>query len=69
VQGIPACVTITSTIWKGDRLARSNYNYEKRRKELARKKKREEKKQRKLASKNPEPTDTSQPSPDSSSAA
>jgi len=38
-------------------LARPNYNYEKRRRELAKKKKKEEKRQRKLARNNPQPAD------------
>jgi hypothetical protein len=36
---------------KGDDLAKPNYSYEKRRKELARKKKKDEKRQRKLTQK------------------
>ena len=41
-------IAATSDCLKGDELAKPNYNYEKRRKELAKKKKREEKRQRKL---------------------
>jgi hypothetical protein len=44
---VPASVAIPSTCWKGDRLAKSSYSYEKRRKELAKRKKKEDKKQRK----------------------
>jgi len=44
-------------------LARPNYNYEKRRRELAKKKKKEEKRQRKLARNNPQPTDGTEQSP------
>lgn len=44
----PGRTAIKTTRLKGDELAKPNYNYEKRRKELAKKKKREEKKQRKL---------------------
>ena len=44
----PDRIAVKTTCLKGDELARPNYNYEKRRKELAKKKKREEKKQRKL---------------------
>ena len=61
---IPAHLNITGTCRKGDDLARTNYSYEKRRKELARKKKREEKRLRKLAKKNPPPEDTSDRAPD-----
>jgi len=45
-------------------LARSFYNYEKRRKELARKKKKEDKRQRKLEKKSPQATDSPEASPD-----
>ena len=52
---LPDSVAITSTCWKGTPLARTNYNYEKRRKELAKKKKKEDKKLRKLEKRNPQP--------------
>jgi len=45
-------------------LARPNYGYEKRRRELARKKKKEEKRLRKLAKRNPQSTDGPEQSPD-----
>jgi hypothetical protein len=57
-------VTAPSTRWKGDTLARSFYNYEKRRKELAKKKKKEDKRQRKLEKKNAQSTDSPEASPD-----
>ncbi len=41
----------TQTINKDEAVARTNYSYEKRQKELAKKKKKEEKKQRKLEKK------------------
>lgn len=46
-------------------MARRNYNYEKRRKELAKKKKKEEKRQRKLAKREGEPSEPAEQSPDS----
>ena len=49
-------------------MARPNYNYEKRRRELAKKKKKEEKKEekrlRKLEKNGPQPVDSPQPSSD-----
>jgi hypothetical protein len=41
-------------------LARNNYKFEKRRRELAKKKKKEEKRQRKLAKENPEAAENSE---------
>jgi hypothetical protein len=46
-------------------LARRNYNYEKRRRELAKKKKKEEKTQRKLAKRDGQPSAPAEQSPDS----
>ena len=43
------------TISKDDKLAKPNYQYEKRQKDLARKKKQEEKRQRKLNKTNTQP--------------
>ena len=47
-------------------MAKPNYNFEKRQKDLARKKKQEEKRQRKAERKNAETTDQQEPSGDSS---
>ena len=44
-------------------MARTNYSFEKRQKELAKKKKKEEKRQRKLEKKNISDEDTENPSP------
>ena len=44
---------------KGDKLAKPNFQFEKRQKELAKKKKQEEKKQRKLEEKSPPSADQS----------
>ena len=44
-----------SPCWKEYLLARNNYSFEKRQKELAKKKKKEEKRQRKLEKKNIQP--------------
>ena len=52
LRGPLSRIAAKTTCLKGDTLARPNYNYEKRRKELAKKKKREEKKQRKLDKRN-----------------
>ncbi|MEJ2588972.1 MAG: hypothetical protein P8165_15640 [Deltaproteobacteria bacterium] len=41
-------------------MAKSNYNFQKRQKEMARKKKKEEKRQRKLERKSTEPIETSE---------
>jgi len=59
---VPAHLSsVTGTRRKGDELARTNYSYEKRRKELAKKKKREAKRLRKQAKKNPPPEGTAPP--------
>jgi hypothetical protein len=56
--------------WKDDKLAKPNYQYEKRQKDLAKKKKQEEKRLRKLeknavpAVDNPDQTPTPVPAPD-----
>jgi hypothetical protein len=47
--------TIKPTSWKDDKLAKPNYQYEKRQKDLAKKKKQEDKRLRKLE-KNTDPT-------------
>ena len=47
-------------------MARNNYRFEKRRKELAKKKKKEEKRLRKLAKKGPQPDENAEPSPEES---
>ena len=62
-RGIRAHPVTASTCRKGDKLARTTYSYEKRRKELARKKKKEEKRLRKLAKKNPQPKDNPDQAP------
>jgi len=51
---------------KEDAVARNNYRFEKRRKELAKKKKKEEKRLRKLAKKSPQPDENAEPSPEES---
>ncbi len=45
-------------------MAKTNYSYEKRKKELAKKKKKEEKRQRKLDKNNIQPKEKSEQSPD-----
>ncbi len=45
-------------------MAKTNYRYEKRQKELAKKKKKEEKRQRKLDKNNIQPKENSEQSPD-----
>ncbi len=56
--------------WKGDKLAKPNYQYEKRQKDLAKKKKQEEKRLRKLEKNtvasvdNPDQAPPSVPAPD-----
>ena len=49
---------------RGDKLARTNYQYEKRRRDLAKKKKKEEKRQRKLNKNNTQPEEQPHQSPD-----
>ncbi|MBW1647317.1 MAG: hypothetical protein JRJ72_04280 [Deltaproteobacteria bacterium] len=49
-------------------MARSNYKFEKRQKEIAKKKKKEEKRQRKLAQKQPTESEAENASPPSDSA-
>jgi hypothetical protein len=62
--------TIKPTGWKDDKLAKPNYQYEKRQKDLAKKKKQEEKRLRKLEKNtvanvdNPDQTPTPVPAPD-----
>jgi hypothetical protein len=62
--------TIKPTGWKDDKLAKPNYQYEKRQKDLAKKKKQEEKRLRKLEKNtdpsvdNPEQAPTSVPAPE-----
>jgi hypothetical protein len=62
--------TIEPTNWKDDKLAKPNYQYEKRQKDLAKKKKQEEKRLRKLekntvpAVDNPDQTPVPVPAPD-----
>jgi hypothetical protein len=62
--------TIKPTGWKDDKLAKPNYQYEKRQKDLAKKKKQEEKRLRKLEKNtvgnvdNPDQTPIPVPAPD-----
>jgi hypothetical protein len=66
--------TIESTNWKDDKLAKPNYQYEKRQKDLAKKKKQEEKRLRKLEKNtvptvdNPDQLPTPVPAPDTGEA-
>jgi hypothetical protein len=57
---------ITNTSLKGDNLAKPNFQYEKRQKELEKKRKKEEKKQQKLNK--PQPQENPDQSPDEGSA-
>ena len=55
---------IKNTHWKEDGVAKTNYRYDKRQKELAKKKKKEEKRQRKLDKNNIQPKENPEQSPD-----
>jgi hypothetical protein len=57
--------TINHFFTKGDPLARSNYKFEKRQKEIAKQKKKEEKRQRKLERQPPEESDAENAPPPS----
>jgi hypothetical protein len=61
LPGVPPSTIFT----KGDPLARSNYKFEKRQKEIAKQKKKEEKRQRKLERQPPEESDAENAPPPS----